>query len=353
MVVFSPWAYGTTELWSVWTMNVCGYSLAILQLVKIVIRKSTAYRPQCWEGKQTEDVSIRRERSLQGTAAGVCRRTKGLGNRSFTWALAFCTCGILGFCLVAALNARAVYLPDSMTLQYYKYLPWLPSSFDRQSTLKSLWNYLGIACSFWAVWDWLGGPSPVDRGGDSFHGTRASHGGGMLTERLSRLLWVLAISGGLLGGEGIVQRLSGSCELLFLVKPEIHQEAQEQFASYAYRANAGQYFNLLWPVCLGFWWVRSQLNGKYARNSVPLLCAVVMAACPIISGARGAALVDLALLLVAILILTTCLWRRSAIPRNKKWVASTQLALFATGVLTVGIGLGWGQLGPRLGLVRS
>jgi hypothetical protein len=355
MVVFSPWAFGTTESWSIWTMNVCGYGLAILQLVKVVVQKSTAYRPRSWDGKPIEGASIRRERSQLCNDAGVYQRTKASGSRSFTWALAFCTCGILGFCLIAALNARAIYLPDSMIFEYYNYLPCLPSSFDRQSTLKGLWNYLGIACSFWAVWDWLRGPSPVDRAGDSLHGSAASHGGGVLPlpERLSRLLWVLAISGGLLGAEGIVQRLSGSYKLLFLVKPEIHQEAQEQFASYAYRANAGQYFNLLWPVCLGFWWVRSQLNGKCTRNSVPLLCAGVMAACPIISGARGAALVDSALLLVAIVGLMTCLLRRSAIARNKKWVAGTQLALFAAAALAVGIGLGWRQLGPRLGLVRS
>ena len=39
MVVFSPWAFGTTEPWSVWTMNIAGFALGILLLVKLFIRE--------------------------------------------------------------------------------------------------------------------------------------------------------------------------------------------------------------------------------------------------------------------------------------------------------------------------
>src|SRR3954467_10675964 len=43
MLVFSPWAFGTTEPWSIWTMNLCGYALGILLLVKSSIRFFKGY----------------------------------------------------------------------------------------------------------------------------------------------------------------------------------------------------------------------------------------------------------------------------------------------------------------------
>jgi hypothetical protein len=38
MLVFSPWRYGTTEQWAIWAMNVAGYALGALLLVKLFIR---------------------------------------------------------------------------------------------------------------------------------------------------------------------------------------------------------------------------------------------------------------------------------------------------------------------------
>ena len=40
----------------------------------------------------------------------------------------------------------------------------------------------------------------------------------------------------------------------WLVEPDIHKTAETQLGPFAYRSNGAQYFNLLWPVCLGFWW---------------------------------------------------------------------------------------------------
>ena len=41
-----------------------------------------------------------------------------------------------------------------------------------------------------------------------------------------------------------------------------------QFGPYAYRANASQYFNLLWPVCLGFWWTLNRSFGSQAQSAI-------------------------------------------------------------------------------------
>src|ERR1035441_1718094 len=41
MVVFSPWAFGTTQAWAIWVMNTGGYILGALLLVKGLNRRIT------------------------------------------------------------------------------------------------------------------------------------------------------------------------------------------------------------------------------------------------------------------------------------------------------------------------
>ena len=106
----------------------------------------------------------------------------------------------------------------------------------------------------------------------------------------------MAVNGGLLALEGIVQRLEGSGHLLFILKPRINQAAEAQFGPYAYRGNAAAYFNLLWPVCLGFWWTLQRSREGGSRHHLLLLCAALMSACPMISSSRAGAVVDLGLL---------------------------------------------------------
>ena len=48
MIVFAPWAFGATERWSIWTMNVGGYVLGLLLAAKWWIRWRTGYRPARW-----------------------------------------------------------------------------------------------------------------------------------------------------------------------------------------------------------------------------------------------------------------------------------------------------------------
>src|SRR2546423_550058 len=48
MVIFSPWAFGNTQEWSIWVMNICGYVLGLLLLLKLSIRRLKGYRPARW-----------------------------------------------------------------------------------------------------------------------------------------------------------------------------------------------------------------------------------------------------------------------------------------------------------------
>ena len=47
MIVFSPWAFGTTQPWSIWCMNFAGYALGLLFLTKLFIRKAKGYPAPC------------------------------------------------------------------------------------------------------------------------------------------------------------------------------------------------------------------------------------------------------------------------------------------------------------------
>lgn len=315
-LLFSPWAFGTTQSWAVTTMNLCGYTLGVLLAVKLWIRLGLGHQPLRWGGSHPT-------RSLT------------------TWLLMAVTLLLLVYPALAALNGRADYDPVRLTLDYREYVAWLPHSYDRAATWAALAKYVAWACSFWALRDWLLGMSADEarsaRGGSAFSGRVT------VPARLKILLWVLVINGAALGLEGIIQRLEGSGKLLFLVKPRVNPGAETQFGPYAYRSNAAQYLNLIWPVALGFWWwlqQSSRRSGLTARHHWLLLCAAIMAACPIISTSRAGALTALVLLGLAVAVLITG-------RRGDGLVKLAVLGVFGL-ALAGGIYFGWASLNPRL-----
>jgi hypothetical protein len=139
---------------------------------------------------------------------------------------------------------------------------------------------------------------------------------------------------------------------LFLVRPEIHKTAATQFGPYAYYANASQYFNLLWPACLGFWWMLHLARGSRRQiHHLALVCCAIMAACPIISTSRGGALITVGMLLLAVLFLTVAHFLFPAHhqeDRRMRTITFRVLALFFAGALALGFALGWKALKPRM-----
>ena len=364
LVVFTPWAFGTTQPWSIRTMNIGGHALGLLLGVKLVIRWFQNYRPARWSDEPRSGAATRRAGEL-------------LTENKLTITLAALTVAILTYCLLGAVNARASFQNESMTFAYRDCIRWLPHSLDAGGTWLAFWSYLGLAGAFWAVRDWLLGKAHGEeriqrqRGGlaetlAGAHGaekpTRGAGSGSSkattpMPARLRNLLWLLALNGALLGLEGIIQRAADSPNLLFLVKPRLHQAAELQFGPYAYRSNAAQYFNLVWPVCLGFWWT---LNRTAARKNnlhhILLLCAASMAACPIISTSRGGALVTVGMgglagifLAGARLVFPT--GRRES---NRRWpLTLVAVCLFFVTALGLGFALGWEKLKPRMDSVNE
>src|SRR5258708_12835988 len=51
MVIFSPWAFGTTQPWAILSMNAAGYLLGLLLAAKLTIRWFKGYRAARWDCK--------------------------------------------------------------------------------------------------------------------------------------------------------------------------------------------------------------------------------------------------------------------------------------------------------------
>jgi hypothetical protein len=372
MVVFAPWAFGATERWSIWTMNVGGYLLGLLLAAKWVIRWQAGYRPVRWgDGEQVRnpkseirssnpEVDWERDGSTAHETGSGNERSCGMSNL-VTVTLATLTGVVLAYCLISAINARSTFRYRQMAFEPHEYVAWLPHSYDSWATWQAFWMYLALALSFWAARDWLLGKSGPERresrtGGrepdvdPAFHVPHA-----VLPMRLRRLLWVLCLNGAVLALESILQRLSGTNKLLWLVQPVINQSAEAQFGPYAYRSNSAQYFNLIWPVCLGFWWklrrasrfatrARTRVGG--GPHVVLLPCCVLLAAAPIISTSRGGALLAVGGMLAAAVLLLFA-------NRRSNWLMRLGIVLLLVATLGLAAYLGWEKLGKRLSTIFS
>ena len=338
MLVFSPWAFGTTQPWAIWCMNFAGYALGILLLAKLFIRKLEGYPAPRWDRFSTR--------------SGTLSRHRHPATRLLARALAVLTLAVLAEILISALNVAASYNSEMLLFDYHHHLNWLPHSLDGRRTWFHFWMYLGLAGTFWAAADWLAGMTSTEER-TFLAGTKnsAEKTVPLLPARLRTLLWVLCINGTLMGVEGIVQRVSGTNELLFFMPTHENREALSQFGPYAYRANAAQYFNLLWPVCLGFWWTLQRAGGFGKSRHWLLLCATIMAACPIISTSRAGALVAAGILILAFvyIALTSLMgFEGRSQGGSFRWGTAGLMLLFLTVTLSLGWYFGWDALEPRM-----
>lgn len=308
MVVFSPWAFGTTQLWSMRSMNAAGYALGGMLLVKVVLRESS---------RQRVSPAVREKKSVAGAVF----------TNHLTMALLVITLSILGYILLSALNAQFTYIPAEWRQEPRPHLEWLPHSLDRNATWCLFWNWLALACVFWAMHDWLLGEVTSD-------GRRSA-------KRLRRLIFVVAANAALVAFEGILQRNSGTPKLLWFKTTHDNPIASAQFGPYAYRSNAAQLFNLLWPVTLGLWWQSHlQRERRSQWNHWLLPCVMLLVAAPLISMSRGG---------VAVTLLQTCacgfiLFARGKFDTAARW----GILLFFIVTIAATFYLGWDELAQRL-----
>jgi hypothetical protein len=319
MPVLTPWLFGTTEQWAISLMNGLGYAAGILLLAKWYFRwRSGAIA--------VEQIMLRGD-PLARPAEQMVR------------AMAILTVAILFYCWLAAVNARATFLPAEHRFEYHRYLSWLPSTYDAALTWKTFWNYLALACFFWALRDWL------------LHPPRAAAAESEvvlgLPPRMRLFLWTISINATVLALVGIFQRLSNTNKLLWL-RPG-HGIPENMFGPYAYNGNAAQYINLVWPLMVGFWWMEREKarlkvwDGKKIGGGPHMLLlpgAVLAGAAPMIASSQGGTFVTMGLLLATTFIFV--------VHRRGSWRTRCVILLVCSSVLALGGALGWDQLAPRL-----
>ena len=339
MLVFSPWAFGTTQPWAIWCMNGAEYGLGALLLMKLFIRQARGYVAPRWENFSPR--------------TGALTRRPSPATRRLRRVLAGLTLAVLAECLISALNAAANYNVETRVFEYQPHLAWLPHSFDGHRTWFYFWMYLGLAGAFWAVGDWLAGMTCTEERRLLIQARSGSPAEApLLPARLRSLLWLLCLNGAVLGVEAIVQRAAGSSRLLFWLQPRVNPGGETQFGPYAYRSNAAQYFNLVWPLSLGFWLTLRHAGGRSAVKSFwLLLSAAIMAACPVISTSRAGALVAGGMLLAALLYVgwsSLFLPDASRQPGPSRWGTAGGMLLFLIVAVALGWHFGWDPLFARL-----
>ncbi len=346
MVVFTIWAFGSVYTfsqdwfgridWAAWWMTLAGMLLFAMWIGKASLRKWGGVKPPRWESL------IHRPRAK-------------LINKIWTYGLFIVGSLVVLYSLIAAWNARADYFREAWKFTYREnYISWLPHSYDAIWSWRAFWENLGLFCSFWAIRDWLMGKSEEESQEwekrsrlSSVKGVRPIP---MIPSRLRRLLWVVCINAGILGVESILQRLSGTGKVLWIVTPMTNKTAASQFGPFPYRSNGAQFFNMIWPVCLGFWWSMKRTEESYKKygrhdysNSHPILLPVlfILMICPVVSTSRGGSL-----LMALGLVICVVLLFKSKEDYNLKsigWISAISVI-----VLFGATYLGWDDLSKRL-----
>jgi O-antigen ligase len=337
ILIFTPWAFATTENWAIKSVNAWNFVLGGLLVAKWIVRVVTGFQPPRWDGPTA---------------------LRGANPRWIILPLAALTVIMLAFCAVSAWNARADFLYEEGRFQYFEdYRKWLPHSYDRSATWEAFRLYLAVACFFWSLRDWvrtktrreakaeqeLYGPAAIGpdaaeiSGGYSYDPSR-------FPSRLKRLLWVLCFNGAALAIQGTLQRLSSSNELLWMVRPQLNAFYWQQFGPFNYRSNGAQYLNMIWPVALAFWWaLNQQRKKKFGEGSEFLLLpfAGLMLGAPIIANSRGGVAIAVAQMLGVIGIFAYS-YRKSG------WRKTATVALAILVVAGFFAALTWQRLSERI-----
>lgn len=299
MTVWAPWAFGGTTSLSRWILWSAGLLLGLLLAGKHLLRLRTGFTPTRW---------------VEPTPAG----------RWVVRALAVLTVVGLDYVLFSWFNARASLLIGhrGVDLLYHPRLPvsWLPTTYDAPATLRTFASLLTLALTFWAARDWLLGQSRRERHSDETVLFPPA--------RLRRLLWTLCVSSALLALASIAQRLDGTDRLQWLTGsslPSPISPATPSWGPFPSRASGAAYFNLIWPVSLGFWWslrlaslrrlgTARRIGGDASMMLLP--ATLLMAACPVIAGSRNGIRMTLGLAGASLLVLSAVRWPGGPIRRN-------------------------------------
>lgn len=229
----------------------------------------------------------------------------------------------LGLLLVAlvvtqALNWRWLYERERgmWWIELRPYKEWLPTSVKAPFEVGGPWPVAMVFTTAWLLVcsAWIG-----------------------FTRRrtLQILLAVVTTCGFVLGLTGLVQRLSGTNKLLWLVKIDY----AAFFASFIYKNHAGAYLNLTLAACVGLAaWFMTRRTVRHERSSpaaVFVFIAVAIAISVLFTYSRGALALTLAFLGLAAIGGAVIFLRQPSATR--RWPVVLLIAVFFVGFAALGL----------------
>ena len=311
VIVFSPWAFGTTENWSISIVCIASYLLGMLLFTKkiLLIRDFEIYQ-------FIKRINIKSTNSLLAVLISI----------------------FLLYTLVSALNARASFDSSSFEYTYFEACKkFLPHSYDSNSTWFLFWQYLSLVLLFVSIKHWL-------------YKYKSNKKLGLNTLKIKTILNLICFNGSLLAIVSILQRFfyqNGNGDLLFLIQPSINIESINQFGPFAYRSNAASYLNIIIPITIGLY-VQSftsniKLRSYKFGSSLDMLylpCIIILITSVVVCASRGGLLV----LIISIIFCMFCIFnyfKRSIV------LYSIILLVLCSG-LGIGAAYGFDQLKPRI-----
>ena len=233
LVLFGPWALGTTEVWSIYTLSI-GSAVFFLMaaLLALMDKVFTAryfdrghyhHRPKLWYWADWIFLAL----------GLIC----------------------LLYVFIQWVNAQSDYIPGEYLFKDYPYNEHLPSSMDKWYTLFNLTQYVCLFCAcFGARFLFMTG--------------RAAEQDAILPARMVRFLWVALSSAFIMVIVGSLMRLDKTTTLLWIAERTTWAGTNNSFGPYGYRSTAAQYMNLLWPLGIAFWWT---IRSRIERRGLPFI----------------------------------------------------------------------------------
>ncbi len=275
VLVYAPWAYGSTRAWSLDLLKVLLLVLSALFVLSLLISRR---RPQ-----------------IPWVVLGLCGGLLALG-----WWM--------------TLNARAVFDPVGPQFQPVSALvSWLPGTLDQQRSLSTMLLVTGMLGAFLTAADMLG------------------------HARWRERLWLaVALIGSSVILFGVIQRLSGA-NAIFWVWGD--GTGKTFFATYRYHANAGAFINLVIPFIMAraLWVLRH--DASQASKAFWCVASFIGVAAAFLNISRAAMAITLLIVILFGLWWMLAERRESYRPSGSPWWLKVTGAVVAIAVLAYAFGL--------------
>jgi hypothetical protein len=276
LLVFAPWAYGTTFPDTKHWLAEALCALGPLFVVSLIVRRR-------WP--------------------------------RVNWVSILLSFAVLGYGWFMTWNAKLVYDPD---LFYFHPgsppMPWLAGTVDQQTSATQMWLITGLVCAFWVAAD------------------LSAH------ERWRSRFWlVLSLTGVSIVVLGLAQRLTNAPGIFWRLDLDC---GPSFFATYRYHANAGAYINIIFPLVAAQCIASFRSKSRELMRPFWFLATVAVLVSAFVNVSRAASVITLCLfiLFAAHQLFEVCRTRR--LKGKGLIVVLAVLAVVAVGVLVWVVGFG-------------